>query len=445
MKGEVMASQSSESPDVKALFSKIDWRVIPVPLIGYMIAYLDRINIGYAQLQMKQTLPFDEAVYGLGAGIFFAGYFLFEVPSNLLLEKIGARKTMMRIMVLWGLAAAAMIFVSTPLQFYFVRFLLGVFEAGFFPGIILYFTYWYPAARRGRVIAIFMSASTVAAIIAGPLCGAILKYLDGVSGLHGWQWLFLVQGLPAVILALLVYLLLEDKPSHAAWLSSAEKSLLDEALLNDVEAVANEHAGAFGQTLRDPRAYALALVYFLLLGATYTIVFWKPTLIQSWGVKDLFLVGIYAAIPSAVGVFGMILIGQHSDKTHERRWHFAACLAIAALGLFATTLLQGNLVGSILALCVAVIGYASATPLFFALVSEYLSTGAAAGGLALISSLGNLGPAISPSINGLILRNSGNNIYSMYFVMSLYILSGALLLLSTRPSTSIAAMPVPAH
>jgi MFS family permease len=178
---------------VESIYSKVSWRIIPLLLISYMVAYLDRINIGYAQLQMKQTLPFGDAVYGIGAGIFFVGYFLFEVPSNLLLERIGARKTLLRIMVLWGLTAAAMMFVTTPTQFYIARFLLGVFEAGFFPGIILYFTYWYPSVRRGQVIAIFMSATTIISVIAGPLCGAILKYFDGMNGWAGWQWLFLVQ------------------------------------------------------------------------------------------------------------------------------------------------------------------------------------------------------------------------------------------------------------
>jgi MFS family permease len=188
------SSSALENPAYKALFSKIDWRLIPLLLTAYMVAYLDRINIGYAQLQMKRTLPFDDAVYGLGAGIFFVGYFLFEVPSNLLLDRIGARKTLLRIMVLWGLASSAMMLVSTPLQFYVVRFLLGAFEAGFFPGVILYFTYWYPSVRRGQVIAIFMSATTIVSLIAGPLCGFVLKYFDGFAGLHGWQWLFLVQG-----------------------------------------------------------------------------------------------------------------------------------------------------------------------------------------------------------------------------------------------------------
>ena len=440
-------SSALESAAHKAVFSKIDWRLIPLLLIAYMVAYLDRINIGYAQLQMKQTLPFDDAVYGLGAGIFFIGYFLFEVPSNLLLERIGARKTLLRIMVLWGLTACAMMFVSTPLQFYVVRFLLGAFEAGFFPGVILYFTYWYPSVRRGQVIAIFMSATTIVSVIAGPLSGFILKYFDGFSGLHGWQWMFLVQGLPAVVLGFLVYFLLEDKPDYAPWLSNEEKALVDDAFQHDVKDVEGEAEGTFWHMLRDPKVYLLSLVYFLLLGATYTMVFWMPTLIQSWGVKDLFLIGIYAAIPNAVGVIGMILIGRHSDKWHERRWHFAVCVAIAAVGLFITTLLQGNLVGSILALSFAVIGIASATPLFFALTSEYLSAGAVAGGLALVSSLGNLGPALSPSINGFILRSTGDNIYSMYFVMALYLLSGTLLLLTIRPAPAAAGAPAaaPAH
>lgn len=437
---------SVDSPSLNALFSKINWRIIPLLLIAYMVAYLDRINIGYAQLQMKQTLPFSDAVYGLGAGIFFVGYFLFEVPSNLLLEKIGARKTLLRIMVLWGASATAMMFVSTPTQFYVVRFFLGAFEAGFFPGVILYFTYWYPTVRRGQVIAIFMSATTAVSVIAGPLCGAILKYMDGLAGLHGWQWLFLVQGVPAIILGLVVYVLLQDKPSDASWLSSEEKALHVERMNNDTKDIQGEPSGTFKDSLRDPRIYALSLVYFLLLGATYTMVFWLPTLVQSWGVKDMFLIGILTAIPNAAGVVGMIIIGRHSDKWRERRWHFAACVAIAAVGLFLTTLLQGNLAGSILALSFAVVGIASATPLFFALVSEYLPAGAVAGGLAFISSLGNLGPAVSPSINGFIVKSTGDNIYSMYFVMTLYILSGMLLLLTIRAaSRARLSTPVPAQ
>jgi D-galactonate transporter len=399
-----------------------------------MIAYLDRINIGYAQLQMKETLSFGDAVYGLGAGIFFLGYFLFEVPSNLLLEKIGARKTLLRIMVLWGLTAASMMFVKTPMQFYIARFLLGVFEAGFFPGIILYFTYWYPSVRRGQIIAIFMSATTIVGVIAGPLCGSILKYLNGVNGWAGWQWLFLVQGLPAALLGILIYVFLQDRPDDANWLTPSEKTLVRFNLDHDEKDIEGESEGSRWEVFRDPKVYLLSLVYFLLLGATYTMVFWLPTLIQSWGVKDLLLIGIYSAIPNAVGVIGMILIGRSSDKLHERRWHFAACVAIAALGLGITTLLQGALVGSIVALSFAVIGIAAATPVFFTLITEYLSTAAAAAGIALISSLGNLGPVVTPSVNGLITQRTGSSTYAIYLVMLLYILAGLLVLVTVHPA-----------
>ena len=423
----------------QSVYTKISWRIVPLLLIAYMVAYLDRINIGYAQLQMKETLPFGDAVYGLGAGIFFLGYFLFEVPSNLLLERIGARKTLLRIMVLWGITAAAMMFVKTPTQFYIARFLLGVFEAGFFPGIILYFTYWYPSVRRGQIIAIFMSATTIVSVIAGPLCGSILKYMNGVNGWAGWQWLFLIQGLPAALLGVLIYFLLQDKPADANWLSSTEKNVVRYNLETDVKDIESESEGTRWQVFRDPKVYLLSLVYFLLLGATYTMVFWLPTLIQSWGVKDLFLIGIYSAIPNAFGVIGMILIGRSSDKRHERRWHFAACVGIAALGLGITTLLTGNLVASIAALSFAVIGIAAATPLFFTLVTEYLSAAAAAAGIALISSLGNLGPVIAPSINGWIVQRTGSTTYALYLVMVLYVLSGLLVVIAIRAARSRAA------
>ena len=418
-----------------AVFSKISWRILPLLLLSYMIAYLDRVNIGYAQLQMKQTLPWDTTVYGLGAGIFFIGYFIFEVPSNMLLEKIGARKTLLRIMVCWGIVATGMMFVQTPTQFYVLRFLLGAFEAGFFPGVILYFTYWYPSVRRGQVTAIFLSASTFASIIAGPLSGATLKYLNGVNGWHGWQWLFLSQGVPAVLLGVLVYLLLDDKPADAKWLSSTEKNLVQHALTHDVKDIESEGEGAtHGKMLRDPRIWLLALAYFLMLGATYAIVFWLPTLVQSWGIKDMMTIGLLTAIPSVVGIVGMILMGRHSDKHHERRWHFAAAVAIAAVGLGLTSMLQGNLVASLVAMSIASIGISSATPLFFTLVSEYLAAGVAAVGIAMISSLGNLGPAVTPYLNGLILKSTGSNAYGLYMILVMYLLAGILLLATVRPA-----------
>ena len=416
------------------VFSKISWRILPILLIAYMIAYLDRVNIGYAQLQMKHTLPWGGAVYGVGAGVFFLGYMLFEVPSNMLLEKIGARKTLLRIMVCWGIVAAAMAFVQTPAQFYVARFLLGAFEAGFFPGVILYFTYWFPSVRRGQAIATFMSATTIVSVVTGPLCGALLKYFDGAGGWHGWQWLFLLQGLPAVLLGALIWLLLEDKPNEAKWLTPSEKKQVRDSLEQDARYVAGAASATPRMILGDPKVWLLALTYLFLLGATYTMVFWLPSLIQSWGVKDMLAIGLLAAVPNACGVAGMILIGRSSDRLRERRWHFAACAALAACGLWVTTLLAGSLVGSLVALCFATIGIAAATPIFFTLVSDYLSAGAAAVGIALISSLGNLGPAISPIANGLITQRTGSTVYSMYLVVALYLLAG-MLLLATVPAT----------
>ena len=423
-----------------AVFSKISWRILPLLLISYMVAYLDRVNVGYAQLQMKETLPWDVAVYGLGAGIFFIGYFLFEVPSNMLLEKIGARKTLLRIMVCWGLIAAGMMFVQTPTQFYIARFLLGAFEAGFFPGMILYFTYWYPSARRGQVIATFMAATTIIGVLAGPLSGATLKYLNGVNGWHGWQWLFLVQGLPAALLGVVAFLWLQDKPADAKWLTSTEKDVIRDSFAQEQGNTKGKASATHGQMLRDPKVWLLALVYFCLLGASYTMVFWTPTLIQSWGVKDVLTVGLLAAIPNACGVVGMIMIGRNSDRTRERRFHFAACTGLAAISLYTTTLLQGNLQGSLLALSLGVVGLASATPLFFAMVSEYLPAKVAAIGIAMINCLGNLGGAFSPYVNALLIKQTGNNTYSMYLVVTLYVAAGLLLLATVRRPQSRAAL-----
>jgi D-galactonate transporter len=426
-------SADKEPIGITKLFSKISWRILPFLMLCYVIAFLDRINIGYAQLQMKQTLTFSDATYGFGAGIFFVGYFLFEVPSNLLLERIGVRKTLLRIMFTWGIVSTAMAFVQTPMQFYIARFLLGVLEAGFFPGIILYLTYWYPSARRGQIIALFLAATAIASVIAGPLSGATMKYFNDIEGWHGWQWLFISQGLPATILGLVAYFYLQDKPEDAKWLSAEEKTTLRFQLDHDHKDVESASHAGFFEMLKDPKVYGLAFTYFLLLGATYTMVFWIPSLIKSWGVADLFHVGLIATLPQIAGIIGTILMGRHSDKTRERRWHYATCVAIAALGLSLTTFTQGNLLASIAGLTLAGVGVVSATPLFFTTITEYLSRASAAGGIALISSLGNLGPAAAPSVTGYITATTGSTLYSTYLVIGAYLLSGLLLLLIVHP------------
>jgi D-galactonate transporter len=414
------ASQVPSQTTIDATYRKVTLRLIPFLFLCYVVAFLDRINIGYAQLQMKQTLPFSDAVYGLGAGIFFIGYFLFEVPSNLMLAKVGARRTLLRIMSLWGLVAAAMMFVTTPTMFYVLRFLLGVFEAGFFPGVLLYLTYWYPNARRGRIIALFMSATAIAGILAGPLSGGIMKYMDGMNGWAGWQWLFLVQGLPATLLGIVAYFYLQDKPEDARWLNKTEKSIVRAELDKDQQAAASH--SSFWQLLRDPKVYLMSFIYFLLLGAAYAIIFWVPTVIRSWGVTDMLQIGLYAAIPNLIGAVAMVLVARHSDKKMERRWHLIACVLLASVGMLLTVMAKGNLALSLAALSLAVVGVASATPIFFTIPTAYLAPASAAAGLALISSLGNLGAAVSPSLTGLISARTGNPLDSMFLVIAIYAL-----------------------
>jgi sugar phosphate permease len=323
------ALSHDSAPADRAMYARIGWRIMPLLLAAYVVAFLDRINVGYAQLQMKQTLAFSDAVYALGAGIFFIGYLLFEVPSNLMLEKIGVRKTLLRIMVGWGAVAVAMMFVQTPTQFYVLRFLLGAFEAGFTPGVLLYLTYWYPPARRARMMAIFLLGAIVASLIAGPLSGAIMKFFNGVNGWYGWQWLFLVQGLPAPLLGIAAWFVLVDKPEHARWLSANEKLRLRRQL--DAESHSENKAahGSLFDLLRDPKVWALSLAYVLVVAGTYAIVFWTPTLIKSWGVNDMLKIGFYAALPQLCAVLGVVLVSRSSDRYQERRWHFTGAALVA--------------------------------------------------------------------------------------------------------------------
>lgn len=418
----------------KALFSKVNWHLLPLLIVCYIISFIDRINIGFAQLQMKQTLTFSDEAYAFGAGIFFLGYFLFEVPSNLMLEKIGARKTLLRIMFCWGIVASAMMYVQTPTQFYVLRFLLGAFEAGFFPGIILYLTFWYPSARRGQVIAIFMTGTAIAYLLAGPTSGAIMKYMDGFLNHHGWQWLFVVQGLPASFLGIVAFFYLKDRPEDASWLSASEKTALRGHLDNDKQCVEGASHGSLGALLRDPKIYVLSFIYCVFLGASYAMLFWVPTLIKSWGVVDVFWIGMASALPALFGIVGMVLIGRSSDAHRERRWHFMLSTSLAAAGVLMTILTQGNLVGSLAGLCLMSIGQSAMTPIFFAAVSEYVPRKTAAGGIALISSLGNLGPFVTPSLVASINSATGTQVASLAVVMTLWIAAGAILTFVLRPA-----------
>ncbi|MDM0117672.1 MFS transporter [Variovorax sp. J22R133] len=428
-------SPLNETPADRAMYSKINWRIMPLLLAAYVVAFLDRINVGYAQLQMKDTLAFSDAVYALGAGIFFIGYLIFEVPSNLMLEKIGVRKTLLRIMVCWGGVAVAMMFVQTPTQFYVLRFLLGAFEAGFTPGVLLYLTYWYPPARRARMIGVFLLGAIVASLIAGPLSGAIMKYLHGANGWHGWQWLFLVQGLPAPLLGIVAWYVLADKPEQAPWLSADQKAALRRQLDAEGQSAGKAEHASFVDLLRDSKVWALALAYVLIVAGTYSIVFWTPTLIKSWGVSDMLKIGIYAALPQVCAMFGVVLLGRSSDRRQERRWHFTGAALVVVAGLSVIALANGHLVASIAGLCVAVMGIASLPPVFFAIVSEYLPRTSVAAGIALVSSIGNLGGAIAPPVTTAINAATGGTVHSLYFVMSVYLVASLIVLAVFRRAT----------
>ena len=418
---------SPAGADVAAVYSKVTLRLIPFLFICYVTAYLDRINVGFAQLQMKQALGFSDAVYGVGAGIFFAGYVLFEVPSNLLLERIGARKTLVRIMVLWGLTSASMMFITAPVAFYALRFMLGVFEAGFFPGIIFYLTCWYPANRRGRVMALFLTAVAMAGVIGGPVSGWALGTLHGVRGLDGWQWVFLVEGLPACILGIVAFFYLDDRPEQATWLTGAEKAILKEELRRDRALAPLAHDHSFGHALRTGSVYAMALAWFTFICGVYVISFWLPMLIKGAGVTDAFTIGMLSAIPCGTAVVVMVLASRHSDITGERRWHMALCALIGAAGLAVITQTGSNLPLALLLISITTAAIYSLQPLFWAMATDYLGgTRAAAGTIALINSIGLIGGFVSPSILGWVKATTGSLANGLY-VMAALLLLGAVI------------------
>jgi D-galactonate transporter len=424
-----------------ALFRKISWRIMPLVLIAYVCAFLDRINIGYAQLQMKQDLAFSDAVYGLGAGIFFVTYLLFEVPSNLLLEKIGARLTFLRIMVLWGLTSAATAFVTAPWQFYAIRLLLGIFEAGFFPGIILYLTYWYPSQRRGRVTGLFLFGMPITGVLGGPLSGTIMSGMEGLGGMHGWQWLFLVEGLPTVLLGFLLYRMLPNGPSRAPWLNDGEKALVQSVLNADHRGEVNAgHHGRLVAALADPKTYVLAFVYFCCACAVYTLTFWLPTMIKGLGIAPIATIGWYTAVPYIFGALGVLVISRSSDRFKERRWHVGGTLVLGAVALASTSFLGSAIVPVMVLLCVASFFIFGGGSLFWSIPPTYLGREAAAAGIAVISSLGILGGFVSPTLIGWI-KGATGSIQMGLLALTALVIGGGLTILLGLPKSAVRVGP----
>ena len=411
-------------------YSKVIWRIIPLLFICYVVAYLDRVNVGFAKLQMLQDLKFSETVFGLGAGMFFVGYCLFEVPTNLLLYRIGARKVMTRIMVTWGMISCLTMFVTTPTEFYVIRFLLGVAEAGFFPGIILYLSQWFPAERRGRVTALFMTALPMSGVIGSPASGWILQTFAGVNGWAGWQWLFLLEGIPTVLVGIVVWFYLDDKIESAKWLSPEEKRFLRDQIHRD-NAQTPDHS--FGQAVRNAKVWILGLMYFGVVTGLYGISFWLPTLIKATGVAGALDIGLLSAIPYVVATVSMVLVGRSADRRRERRWHFMVPAVVGGIGLILSATFSHNTAFAIAALTLAAAGVISSLPLFWTFPPAFLGGAAAAGGIALIGALGNVGGFVSPYAVGFMKDLTHSTDGGMYLLAGCVLMS-AILAFKTMPA-----------
>ncbi len=423
------ATAANTSPFLRSVYSKAIWRLMPFLMLAYMVNAIDRLNLSFAKLRMAEDIALTDAAYGIGAGIFYLGYILFEIPSNLYLQRIGARATLTRIMLLWGAVTIATAFVTTPNQLIAARFLLGVAEAGFFPGVILYLTYWFPAALRGRITAAFIMAGMVAGIICGPLSGAIMAHLHGWLGLRDWQMLFILTGAPAVLLGLFGWFWLTDRPEQARWLSEAEKRQIAQDLASEATAA----RGSFREVLRDPRLYIAGLVFFCVYSGSNTVSYWMPTLIRSFGLEDLKLIGLVTSLPFLGGLCGMYLLGRSSDRRTERRWHLALTLLAAAVCFVLLGFVQGHALLSVALMSLGAAAALSAVPLFWTIPPALLNPSAAAGGIAVISSIGGLAGVISQAVVGAIKTATGS-LYLAFDLIAALLVIGALLLLIGIPA-----------
>ncbi len=420
-----MKGASQQQAVETATFRKVAWRLVPLLFAAYLLAFLDRVNVGFAKLQMAGDLQFSDAVYGLGAGIFFLGYFLFEVPSNLMLRKVGARLWIARIMITWGLLSASFAFIGklpwgplsasfglTDAQFslYLLRFLLGVAEAGLYPGVILYLTFWFPDRRRAQIVALFMTAVPLSGVIGSPLSGGLLELFNGAGGWSGWQWLFVVEGLPSVLLGFLVFAMLPDNPAAARWLTATERETIEDHLRADE--LAKDREGLRHNALDiflDVRIWTLAIAELALNAGGYATTFWAPTIVEELGVRsgDYIHVGLILAIPWAIAAIAMVMWGRHSDRTSERRWHATAAAALAAAGLTMLALESHNPALSLIGLAMTSAGSLSWFSVFWSIPTSFLSGAAAAAGIAVINSIGNLGGYFGPELVGVIRDASG--------------------------------------
>ncbi|WP_323740286.1 MFS transporter [Acinetobacter oleivorans] len=410
----------------KSAYRKIAFRLMPFLMLCYFCAYLDRVNVGFAKLQMMSDLQFSEAVYGLGAGIFFIGYFLCEVPSNIVLHKVGARRWIARIMITWGILSGCFAFVETEWQFYALRFLLGVAEAGLAPGLLLYLTYWFPSYRRARMTVLWFIAIPISGMIGGPLSGLIMDRMSGVHGWFGWQWMFLIEAIPTVLVGLLVLAVLKDSVQDANWLTQDEKNLVKQELAQD-----NQHKEGHASVkdfIADKRLWLLAGIYFCVVMGQYAITFWLPTLIRNSGISDNWHIGLLTSLPYMCAIVVMLLAGRSGDHFQERRWHLIIPMCAGAIALTLATLLASNLTLSLICLCIAASGVLTASSLFWMLPTNFLGGVSAAAGIAAVNSFANLAGFCSPYLIGWVTTNTGSNAIGMFLITAVLIFGASLVL-----------------
>ncbi|MFD5388692.1 MFS transporter [Streptomyces sp. NPDC127074] len=427
-----MPAVAAETPALareNTVYRKVVRRIVPFLILCYVASYLDRVNVGFAKLQMSDDLGFSEAAYGLGAGLFFIGYFILEVPSNLMLQRVGARTWIARIMISWGLVSAAFMFVTNEATFYVLRFLLGAAEAGFYPGVILYCTYWFPSYRRARVIALFMSAIPVAGIFGNPLSGWIMDHFQGVNGWQGWQWMFLLEAVPALLVGVLTLFYLDDDVRAAKWLTDEEKSVVERAVADDTTHRTVD--GRVWDAFREPRVWLMCLIYFCFVMGQYALTFWMPSFVKSTGIEGNFAIGVLSAVPFLAALVAMNLFGRSADKRRERRWHLVIPSLMGAVGFSLSAIWNGSTVLSLTALSIAAAGVLTCAPLFWSLPTAFLGGTAAAAGLAMINSVGNLAGFVSPYMIGALKDATGSASIPMH-VLALSLVVGAAAVLTTK-------------
>ncbi|MBB5191046.1 D-galactonate transporter [Silvimonas terrae] len=433
-----MTSTAAQTNEVvlEQAYKKVTLHLLPFIFICYLFNYFDRVNVGFAKLQMLDDLHLSETVYGLGAGIFFVGYVLFGVPSNLMLRKVGARRWIAVLMMLWGSLSASLMLVKSPTSFYVLRFLTGVAEAGFFPGIVLYFTHWFPSARRGRIMALFMSAIPVSGLLGGPFSGWILDHFaQGQGGLAGWQWLYLLQGIPTVLLGVAVLFCLNDGIKQARWLDEREQTLLLAALAEDEQNKPKGAADSFASVLRNPAVWMLGMIYFCIQSGVYAINFWLPSIIKTLGFQNAQVIGWLSAIPYLIAGIFMVLVGRSADKHHERRWHVMVPMLMGMTGLIVAANFAHSPLIAMLGLTLATMGALTGLPMFWPLPAGYLSAAAAAGGLALINSLGQMAGFLSPYLVGWIKDATHSTDLALYILAGVMLLG--VLLVSRIPAATV--------